>query len=492
MKESQIIEFKETWRDEYLKWICGFANAEGGVLIIGKNDRGEAVGVANAAKLMEDLPNKIRDVLGVMADVRLVRTAGKEIVEIHVEPYLSPISYKGEFHYRTGSTKQELKGAALESFLLRKHGRDWDGVPVPYAVMDDLDANAFKQFKRAAAKSGRMDEAILQDTHKRILENLNLCEGAYLRRAAVLLFHENPERFVPGAYVKIGFFRNHADLAYQDEIHGNLFDQARKILDLLLTKYMKAYIHYEGITRVERFLFPPEALRELILNALVHRDYGSGVPIQIRVYDDQLRIWNNGCIPEGWTVEDLLGSHISRPHNPLIASAFFRTGDIESWGRGIEKVRNACIEYGTDFPTFQFMPDGLLVMFKGRIPAEDIAQKISENAGENAGEYYPRTIQEQETTQETTQDTTQEQETTQETTPDTTQEQETTQEKIIRLMKSEPFITRRELAERIGLSDDGVKYHLDRLRKMKCIRHAGSTKRGHWEVIGNGKMERGE
>jgi len=74
----------------------------------------------------------------------------------------------------------------------------------------------------------------------------------------------------------------------------------------------------------------------------------------------------------------------------IITSAFFRTGDIKSWGRGIEKVRNACIEYGTDFPTFQFMPDGLLVMFKGRIPAEDSTQKISENAGENAGEYYPR------------------------------------------------------------------------------------------------------
>jgi hypothetical protein len=76
MRESQTTEFKETWRDEYLKWICGFANAEGGLLIIGRSDRGEAVGVANAAKLMEDLPNKIRDVLGVIADVRLLEIDG--------------------------------------------------------------------------------------------------------------------------------------------------------------------------------------------------------------------------------------------------------------------------------------------------------------------------------------------------------------------------------------------------------------------------------
>ena len=114
MKENQNAEWKEVWRDEYLKWICGFANAEGGVLQIGRNDQGVVVGVPNAAKLLEDTPNKVRDVLGIMVDVRLVRQAGKELVEIRVHPYPSPISYKGEYFYRSGSTKQELKGAALE------------------------------------------------------------------------------------------------------------------------------------------------------------------------------------------------------------------------------------------------------------------------------------------------------------------------------------------------------------------------------------------
>src|SRR5882724_11640579 len=122
MKESQNIEWTETWRDEYLRWICGFANAEGGVLVIGRNDKGEAVGVRNAAKLLEDLPNKIRDVLGIMVDVNLVAKGGKELIEIRVEPYPSPISYKDGYHYRSGSTKQELKGAALERFLLKKRG----------------------------------------------------------------------------------------------------------------------------------------------------------------------------------------------------------------------------------------------------------------------------------------------------------------------------------------------------------------------------------
>jgi len=84
MRENQRIEWKESWRDEYLRWISSFANAEGGVLVIGRSDKGKDLGVANARKLLEDLPNKIRDVLGIMADVRLVKKAGKELVEVRV------------------------------------------------------------------------------------------------------------------------------------------------------------------------------------------------------------------------------------------------------------------------------------------------------------------------------------------------------------------------------------------------------------------------
>ena len=122
-KENQNIEFKRSWRDEYLKWICGFANADGGVLVIGCNDKGVVTGLTNAAKLLKDIPNKVRDILGIMVDVNLREEAGEETLEIVVEPYPYPVSYKGEYHYRSGSTKQELKGAALDRFLLKKRGR---------------------------------------------------------------------------------------------------------------------------------------------------------------------------------------------------------------------------------------------------------------------------------------------------------------------------------------------------------------------------------
>ena len=131
MKENQNIEWKESWRDEYIKWICGFANAAGGILVIGKNNKGDVTGVDHAEKLMVDIPNKIRDILGIIVDVNLKRARGKEFIEILVESYPYPVSYKGQYHYRSGSTKQELKGSALDAFLLKKYGLHWDSVPVP-------------------------------------------------------------------------------------------------------------------------------------------------------------------------------------------------------------------------------------------------------------------------------------------------------------------------------------------------------------------------
>lgn len=128
MSESQNIEYKSTWRDEYLKWICGFANANGGTIFIGKDDNGKIIGVADAKKLLEEIPNKVRDVLGILVDVNLRSTKQGDYLEIIVEPYPNAISYKGQYHYRSGSTKQELKGAALDKFLLQKKGKRWDGV----------------------------------------------------------------------------------------------------------------------------------------------------------------------------------------------------------------------------------------------------------------------------------------------------------------------------------------------------------------------------
>ena len=364
MKENQNIEWKESWRDEYIKWICGFANAKGGKIYIGKDDKGNIVGIKNAKKLMEDIPNKTRNLLGIIADVNLYETKKGDYIEIIVEPYPFPVNYKGQYHYRSGSTKQELKGAALDKFMLQKKGKKWDAVPIPNVNVEDLEKVTFDLFRKRALKSNRIEESILNESNEHIIENLQLKENDYLKRAAILLFHKNPEKFVTGAYIKIGYFKSDSELIFQDEIHGNLFNQIERAIELLFTKYFKAIISYEGIHRIETYEYPKEAIREALLNAISHKDYASGIPVQISVYDEKTLIWNEGQLPENWTVQNLLKKHSSKPYNPDIANAFFRSGYIESWGRGTIKIIENCREVGLPSPEYVYEANDFWIIFR--------------------------------------------------------------------------------------------------------------------------------
>jgi ATP-dependent DNA helicase RecG len=445
MEESQNIEWKETWRDEYIKWIGGFANASGGKLFIGINDKGEVTGLTDAKKLLEDIPNKVRDILGIVVDVDLKTSLQGNYLEITVEAYPYPVSYKGQYHYRSGSTKQELKGAALDKFLLNKQGRRWDAVPIPHVSANDLSLSAFDFFRTKAFKSNRLTEEIVQESNDILLEKLHLNEGKFLKRAAILLFHPDPEKYVTGAFVKIGYFRTDDDLLFQDEIHGHLFEQIEKALDLLRTKYLKALISYEGIQRIEELPFPEAALREALLNAIAHKDYSSGIPIQISVYADKIIFWNEGTLPENWTVENLKQKHASRPFNPSISTALFRTGYIEQWGRGTIRIINECIRYGLPAPVFDY--DFASVML-------EIKQKIEKGTQNNA---FPA--------------------------KDVGEMSEKMSEKVLELIRTNFTITTAILAKELRVSTKTIERALKTLKEEKKIERMGGDRGGYWKVI---------
>jgi len=125
-KESQTVEHKQNWRDDYLKVVSAFANSDGGVLIVGLDDIGKPSGLKNAKKLLEDIPNTIRNKLGIIPSVELDRKNSEDIIKIRILSSTVPISHNGKYYIRSGSTVQELQGKDLADFLLRKTGITWD------------------------------------------------------------------------------------------------------------------------------------------------------------------------------------------------------------------------------------------------------------------------------------------------------------------------------------------------------------------------------
>ena len=292
-------------------------------------------------------------------------------------------------------------------------------------------------------------------TEDQTVEYKQIWKDDYLTHAAALLFYAEPERFVGGAYVKIGYFeKNDADLRYQDEVQGSLLMQVNQAVDILKAKYLRAWISYEGLQRIETFPVPEAALREAVLNAVVHKDYASGIPIQVSVYPDKLMIWNPGELPPNWTVEKLLDKHASQPFNPDVANVFFRAGMIESWGRGIERIMQACTEAGVPTPevscdvnglwmSFHFLPEhqaGGSHEMVGKTTQEQLGEKLGEKLGEN-------------------------------------------RQHMLETMRADPRVSIVALAQYLGMSSTAIENNIRWLKDHGLIRRVGPAKGGYWEVL---------
>lgn len=373
MPEQQNIEYKQSWHDDYLKWICGFANANGGIMYIGINDTGKVVGVPDYKKLLDDIPNKVRNTMGITVEVNLNEKEGKYFIEIITMSYTVPISIRGRYYYRSGSTKQELTGPSLNEFLLKKSGRTWDDIIEERATYDDIDNNAVKIFLNASANAGRLPETNTSLDIRDLFEKLRIAENSQLKRAAIILFGKDPGRFYANAFVKIGRFgSDDADIIFQEVEEGNLITLLQAVVNQLNHKFLTRPIEFEGIHRIEKSEYPIAAIREMLLNALVHRNY-MGAPVQIRVYDDKISIWNEGMLPAGLTSDALKRSHASKPRNPVIADVAFKGGYIDAWGRGTIKILDACKSAGLPEPEMQEIDGGFnVVLFKNALSEEQL------------------------------------------------------------------------------------------------------------------------
>ena len=444
MSESQNVEYKESWRDEYLKWLCGFANAQGGTMYIGVNDSGKIVGVKNIQRLMEDIPNKIQSGLGSVADVNKHTKDGVEYLEIKIEPSTFPISYHGEFHYRSGATKQQLTGIALSQFIMRKTGVRWEDVTVEDITVDDLDEESFKIFRREVLRSKRMVQEDLDLSNADLLSKLHLMSNGKLKRSAVLLFYHDPSVVQNGSYIKIAKFGDGADLQYHDDLENSLIKNADQVIDLIYLKYLKANVSYIHDRRVETYPYARDAIREAVYNAIAHTCYMFGTPVQIRIEDEAFIISNQCILPDGWTIETLMEPHDSVPYNPDIANVFYRAGYIEHWGRGIEKICEACKELGADLPFYELRGNGLRIHFKA-LKSALVAHSKSPNrynVGLDVG----------------------------------------IAGRILELLIENPKITMAEMAEKLNVAKRTIEREVKQLRETGRVERIGSKRFGHWKI----------
>ncbi|ADQ40173.1 putative transcriptional regulator [Caldicellulosiruptor acetigenus I77R1B] len=374
MRESKQVEFKAQWNDEHLKTICAFANSEGGIIYIGVDDKGNPIGTTNIDKLLEDIPNKILSKLGVIADVDVEMLKGQEVIKIKVEKSEVPISYDGKFYIRTGSTIQQLSGNELVRFMLKKQRISWDSLPSE-AGIDEVDIETIERFKRMAKK--RLPEISDEDSIEKILKNLELIKEDKLTNAGLLLFGKKPQKYIHGAGARVGRFKTPTIILDTVDVSGNLFKQLDGLMEAI-KKHLNVRFEIKGIEREDIWDYPLEAIREAVINALIHRDYLSLADIQIKIFDDKIWFYNPGKLPEEITIEMLKQDHASIPRNRHIAYVFFLAGLIEKWGSGTKRMVELCKEAGLPEPEFK-EEGGFVVEFYKDIYTEEYLAKLGLN-----------------------------------------------------------------------------------------------------------------
>lgn len=384
-------------------------------------------------------------------------------IEIVIEPSNIPIAYKGTYHYRSGSTKQELRGTALQQFILKKMGRSLDDVPNERATLDDIDRNAIDYFLRKGIEAQRIPDDLREASTKDVLDSLGLIDNdGYLKNAAILLFGKNPLRFFPSVSFKIGRFgKDEADLMFQDIIEGNIIQMADRVMELLQGKYLVSPVRFEGMQRYETLEIPKEALREILYNAIAHKDY-AGPDIQMHVYDDHIEVWNEGELPEGYTEETLMGRHSSKPRNRNIANAMFKAGFIDTWGRGYMKIREGFEAAELPMPRVQNFCGGVEVTVQRTkfMKMMHISDNVTRDVAEDVADGYTER-----------------------------------QLLIINALKKhvaddvadKAVPNTKYLAELLGVNRKTIQRELSQLQAKEVVRWVGSDRSGYWVLTGSTK-----
>lgn len=246
-------------------------------------------------------------------------------------------------------------------------------------------------------------------------------------------------------------------LAEIDEIcHNVLKDMVSKMAkqeevteQLKADNHMKAKISYVGMQRIERYFVPEEALREALLNALCHKDYSRGIPIQISIYNDKLYIANCGHLPENWTVENLFEKHASQPFNPNIAYVFYLAGFIESWGRGIEKICTVCKNDGVFQPEFTVHPQDIMIKFSA--PEDRVVRTSTDRVTEKVTERVTEKVTE-------------------------------TENQLLALLMEDPAYTYEALSKKLKVSRKTIGGLIKSLKSKNIICRVGSDTKGYWQI----------
>lgn len=384
--ESGILEFKGSLqlKDEIGETVSAFSNLKGGIILIGISDEKEIKGIQVGKKTLTDLAEYIKRNTDpqIYPEVSTSKIENRTIISIKIkESDEKPVFFKSHAYKRVGDTTQRISSSEIRKLAKESKGKIyWDEQIYEDANLDEIDEDKIKWFLKEARRERGLkipDDADI----KEVLMRLKLLKNGKLANAALLLFSKE-RKFLQSEIKCIRFSGNKPVKPYIDfqTLEGDVFDLVNRAEDFVLRNIRKAVWLVPGkVQREEKHEYPPDAIREAIVNAVVHRDYTSPSKVQVRIFDDYIEIWNPGKLPEGWTVEKLKQKHESIPRSPLLFKQFFWIKYVEDVGGGTLDMIEQCKEWGIPDPEFEDTGTSIIVTFKKSILTQDALEQLGLN-----------------------------------------------------------------------------------------------------------------
>ncbi len=351
---------------------AAMATGRGGVILVGITPEGQITGVQVDEAGLEKWTTQIALTTepAIAADVEIHLAGEKRMVVLTIpEMPIKPVAVQGRCYKRLGQHNHLLTPAEVAELHALTTGRSWDNLPVEAATFDDLNLTKVEKYIETANSRHRR-KIDKNESPFTILDKLRLIRNGKITNAAILLFGKEPQVFFPQAKIKAGRFKSETVIVDDAEIGGTLTEQIEAAFAFIQRHLAVRLVITGQPQREEVWEYPLNALREGLINAITHRDYAAGAVTQVRIYDDNLLIWNPGNLPLNLRLDDLKRKHQSVLRNTLVGSIFYDLGYIERWGSGTNRIVEECRSLHLPEPEWR-ENQGLMLTFRKDVFTED-------------------------------------------------------------------------------------------------------------------------
>ena len=382
--ESINIEYKTNYHKEIIETIVSFANAKGGKIIIGVNPEKKIVGAQISEESTQRWINEIKSSTSpsVIPDIDILEIEDKKVVVITVREYpVKPVSYKGRYYKRVSNSNHLLGMEEVANEYLKTRNSSWD-----YYIDEgqDLNAISIEKVEKFITLIQSTQEKRFDDTPMQILQKYGIIKEDKITYGGYLLFAKD---FCILSGIQAGRFKTSTDIIDSISLNSDLFTEIDELMIFLRKHMMVEFIITGNPQREERYDYPIDALREIVLNMIVHRDYHDSSDSVIKIFDDRIEFYNPGALWDDLTIEKLLSNNYeSKSRNKLIALMFKECGLIEKYGSGIDRIKKSFKKYGLKEPLFEEKNRGFKVIaYKEKLSvganvgANDILEFIKQN-----------------------------------------------------------------------------------------------------------------